>query len=199
MKIIYVIILISFFTCSLMSQDKRVHPPFELQGSVSYSNSTLRMAERSINTENEVIRPTIGYFISDEIELLFDIQYVYSNQKYIDSYGINEWKDYHLGYSIGASYNIPVRPQNIIPFVGIRIGQLWSKHEYKQYLPESTKWGKPEITFPDLFMGTRIFLNTNWSLIVSLEYLKTKPSADLPIYWDENESTLFGVGFSVFL
>jgi hypothetical protein len=188
-----------------MAQDQRSHLPFELLGSISYNNSTVGVASsgvyamsQSLNSQNLMVRPSIGYFLIDEIEILFDVQYVLTYLHDDNGYDPFKWWSHRLGFSIGASYNYPIN-QFITPFLGTRIGTSWSRMHSEAGVPEDYGWGKPEISFPDLFIGTRLFVSKDWAFVISIEYSKTKPYSNFPIYWDKNESTSVNFGFSVFL
>ena len=206
MKIYGIVLLILICACRLMSQDQRSHLPFELLGSISYNNSTVGVASsptyamsQNLNSQNLMVRPSIGYFLTDEVEFLFDLQYALSYQhNNYDRIVIYDWWSHRLGFSIGASYNYPINPF-ITPFLGTRIGFSWSRMHSEGGVPEDYGWGKPEISFPDLFIGTRFFVSKDWAFVISLEYSKIEPYSNFPIYWDKNESTSVNFGFSVFL
>jgi hypothetical protein len=205
MKIYMQILPMLICASSLMAQHQCSHLPFEFLGSISYNNSTVGVAasqsyvmSQNLNTQNLMFRPSIGYFLNDEIELLFDVQYnlLYERNNYGNE--LFKWWSHRLGLSIGASYNYPIN-QIIIPFLGTRIGTSWSRMHSESGVPDDYGWGKPEISFPDLFIGTRFFVSKDWAVTVSIEYSKIVPYSNFPIYWDKNESTSVNFGFSVFL
>jgi hypothetical protein len=182
------ILSIMICVCSLMAQDQRSHLPFELLGSISYNNSTVGDASSDVyamsqnfNSQNLMVRPSIGYFLTNEIEFLFDVQYVLTYLQDDNGYDPSKWWSHRLGLSIGASYNYTFN-QFITPFLGTRIGTSWSRMHSEAGVPEDYGWGKPEISFPDLFIGTRFFVSKDWAFVISIEYSKTEPYSNFPIY-----------------
>ncbi len=153
---------------------------------------------RNFNTQNLMVRPSLGCFLTDEIEFLFDIQYVLTYLHDDNGYEPYKWWSHRLGFSIGASFNYPINSV-ITPFLGTRIRTSWSRMHSEGGVPEDQGWGKPEISFPDLFIGTRFFVSKDWAFVISIEYSLTKPYGNFPIYWDKNELTSVNFGFSVFL
>jgi hypothetical protein len=153
---------------------------------------------QNLNTQNLMVRPSIGYFLTSEVEFLLDVQYVLYYSHNDDQYASSKWWNHRLGFSIGVSYNYSINPF-ITPFLGTRIGASWSRMHLESGVPEEMGWGKPEISFPDLFAGTRVFVSKDWAFVISIEYSTTKPYSNFPIYWDKNESTSVNFGFSVFL
>ena len=189
---------------SILAQNQPSQSSWELLGSLSYNHSSLETASgvglsaKHVYSQDLMLRPSAGYFLTDEVEILFDVHYLLSYVKDSYGYGDYKWWRHRLGCAVGASYNYPAS-SSFIPFVGTRIGTSWSRIHSEGGVPLDIPWGKPELSFPDFFLGARFLVVQDWAFVFLIEYSKTAPYEELPAYWDKNESTSIGFGFAVFL
>jgi hypothetical protein len=211
MKTLIITLLVAFIGRPVLwAQDAKTHSRYELFGTVSFNYSNLSTdtigipspvvgSRFSTNTQTLMVRPTFGYFLTDQIEILADIHYTlsYTRIKVVPQTGY-QWWSHRPGLALGGSYNFDINPL-LRAFVGTRIGASWSRILYATDPPGDYSWGKAEITFPDLFVGGRFYAGKDWALVMLVEYSKTEPYLDLPYGWAKNESTSVAFGFSVFL
>lgn len=202
MKTILIVLLLPISLVSLEAQEEPPHHSVELLGTVSYNYSytsaTSVYGGPSVYVKGQSItlRPSCGYFLSSQFEILFDLQYSFSftDHNLVGDFSAQDW-NHHIGIALGASYNIQLNPF-FAPFVGTKIGSRWSRTLLGNGF--DTGWGKREIVFPDFVLGGRLFFADDWAIIMLVEYAKTAPYGNLPP-WDKNESVSFALGFSVFL
>ena len=186
---------------------------FELSGSVLYNYSNLTWGpypgesfERFTRRQSVTFQPGVGYFATRELELMFEPHYSYRFfQQNSGEYQTNEtvreivfgqWT-HNVGLSVGPAYNYPAGDRVVI-FGGILFGVSWT---YFGYDPPSVRlgspWKKPEISFPQILGGARVFFTDNWATVFSVQYSRT---TNYYGYDDQTNTELaLGLGLSVFL
>jgi hypothetical protein len=141
-------------------------------------------------------QPTGGYFLTKNIELLIDVQYMLS---FTHDNSIKYW-DHTLGFDIGASYNYQINPFLSI-FLGSKIGLNWQREIMKEFVYSNDNgWSKRQISFPIFLLGGRFVVTKDWSILALVEYSKTDLYSPIAQWTkNNNEDVSFGLGFSVFL
>ncbi len=183
------IVLLS--VCSAQAQQSEPSGRFELMGSISYDDAVYfprgwdPVGSHKIHTLR--LAPSIGYFFTSNVELLFDIRF---NIEITDR-SDEQW--YHAGFALGAAYNVFV-DSTIALCVGSKIGMSWPRRE--TYF--TSRWDRPEFQFPEVFAGARFFLSENWSLNIIADYTKSTMT-DESFPWDFQERTTVALGFSVLM
>ena len=205
MRVLIVVILLAVLPETSSAQEAAIHPKWELQGTASYQfeerSGTLPDfgALNMSKTHTVMVTPTCGYFVCDNIEVLLHLRYTYErNENRFEGYQLSQETRHQLGLGIGAAYNYRVN-SFLEPYVAIEVGLSWSKMILD--LGYDSGWGRRQVVFPDITLGARLLLTPQWAGLLFVEYARTPPFLDYSYWrqWDEYETTVVGVGFSVFL
>ena len=183
MKYLQVMLVTTLVSVSLcLAQDSTRVLKWELSGSVSYSYNSLNQENSdryfpgssfSYTSKSHVvgISPRLGYFVTPELEPLFEISYTYAwteatapfynpFTQYLDNSTIKALS-HSVGVGIGGAYNGRVSDL-VTLFGGAKVDAHWTY--------SSSKWSKREMWFPMVFVGTKIFISPSWALIGQMEY-----------------------------
>jgi hypothetical protein len=204
MKLHIPIALLVLLPGLLVAQDERVPPKFELQGTASFRLSNLSSPSPYIGTRSWSktpplpLTPSCGYFVTKDVELLIDLRYAYSrNDDWWNEGPIVQQSRHQLGFGVGVAYNHQVT-SFFVPYLAAKVGLSWTR--MIQEWGYDSGWGRRRISFPDFVLGGRLFFSTEWAGLVFMEYTRTVPWADISwVEWDEYETIVFGIGFSVFI
>lgn len=199
MKLSGLFILIIGLPIMLFAQNDTTAYKWELTGNVFYDYSKTIMSSNSpgangfYQRQSIVVQPSFGHFITSNIEVLGDIRYEYftTEQNFGSSY--KTWGD-RIGFAFGGSYNY--RINQFMPFIAAKLGVSWSRVLIDIHVDSG--WGIPEISFPDVIIGSRYFVSKDWAFVLSIEYVKTSPYSNMPV-WNTYDRVLAGFGLSVFL
>ncbi len=202
---------------NLLAQNHLTSGVIETQGNILFSYSNKIWAQYRFNNgtldmyfrEYDVIfQPSIGYFLSENWELLLLPQFSISatKQNYIQSTdGPEEFEctrsyhNYGLGMVTGLAFHFPLS-HDVISFLNMSGGMSWVRFyvgDYSVAYPGYSylsPWSKPVFTFPNISFGLKIFLVDNWALIPSVNLTYT--------VYPEHYQLLriyVGVGFAVYL
>jgi hypothetical protein len=189
----------------LSAQSDNTHSPYELLGSVSYnySNTKSQWTGESyyFNYETHAVtfQPSGGYFVTDDIELLVDLRYVFSSI-YDNWFGVTrKTTDHTIGFNVGASYNLQVNPF-LSAFVGSKVGLSWWRGGlFEGTYIDDPGWSKRQVSFPIFLIGSRLQLTRDWSILMLVQYSNTNLYYPIPSWHRNDEEVSFGFGFSVFL
>jgi len=210
--------LLSLLSCAsvqLLSQDSTSQFSYELSGgfSYSYSNSLTppysgESFSRYFKTHTVSISPSLGYFLTEEIEILLSPEYSLQ----IVQYNLAEYRSgnpiiviertdrrtgHRIGFSLGIAYNYYLTSTFDI-FVGAKIGQGWTwTGSQTEYFSWNTGWSKPELSFPQVVAGVKIFIATSWAFLLQGQYSFTDHYSGNPE--QEISRYVFAVGMSTFL
>lgn len=186
----------------------------EVSGNVLYDYSNLTYGpelgesfERFIRRHTITFQPRLGYFVTPELQLALEPHYSYRFMQYnssqyqfgqpVKEYVYGQWT-HNVGASIGPVYNYQLGSA-VVLFGGILAGVSWT---YFGYDPPyswlvASPWKKPEITFPQLSGGTKIFFADTWAAVFMLQYSRTTNFNGRD---DQTNAGLsLGLGLSVFL
>ena len=208
MRAIIILACLFLTYTSLSAQDIQNHSSYELYGSILYNYSSIKSRNLWIGKDNSdktylfTFQPTAGYFLTEHIELLTDLIYVYSYQS--DYYygpgpvfeNPNIIRRHSIGFNFGATYNIQFNPF-ISAFMGSKVGLSWWKGS--ETSSDNFGWSKDQISFPMFLVGGRFFVTRYWSVLLLVQYSKIDFSD--PTYYSSisSEGVSLGFGFSVFL
>ena len=200
----------------LFAQASLVGGLIEAQGSVLYSFSDQTQFpygdetfDRYFRQHNISLQPSVGYFFSNDWELIlqphYSFQLVTYNYGEIRSTGsgyetierkAQRWS-YSIGIVIGFIFHVPLS-RSVSSFIGATGGLNWRKvtEDFETGYFYSPPWSKPEVTFPGVSAGLKIFIVQNWAFIPQVQLSRTT-YPDTRSY--EKELALsFGVGFAVY-
>ena len=182
---------------------------FEFSGSLSYDYSTDNGPSDSdpYGITNSVsqslgIFPTIGYFVTNELEVAFEPEYYIQSKTYTGTYLHTSTTDYQPGIALGIYYNVTSLKQ-IIPFFGLRVEESWKVTDGDPTLYgfdlEWAKqgWTKPQVMFPSAATGVKLMVIKDFGAIIQLKYSKTT-------HWntfdeDNRNGANFEMGVGLFL
>jgi hypothetical protein len=106
--------------------------------------------------------------------------------------GTDGVESHTLGINLGPVYNLRVG-ESIFLFGSPEIGLNWTYRGFKG----SGSWDKPEISFPTIVVGARVFIAQNWAGVIQIQYART--TNYLSQDSRNNSSVSLGLGFAVFL
>jgi hypothetical protein len=204
MKTLASVILMAVLPGFLAAQERAVHPKWELQGTASYQST-----ERSgpipqygvqswSKSHSATLTPTCGYFVTENVELLAALQYSYElYEDHFQGYQPN-WNTRHqVGFSVGVAYNYQLTTL-FEPYLAAKVGLSWSR--VVADWGYDTGWRRRQVTFPDVVLGGRLLFSPQWAGLIFIEYRRTRPVLDTYYgEWDQYETMVVGIGFSVFI
>lgn len=209
--------LLTFILCGsslLIAQDSTSQFSYELSGggSYGYSNSAIppfngETFSRYVKTSTVSIFPSVGYFASRNVEVFIAPEYSYQLQRYnYAEYSGNpitiiersgQLSTHRIGLSLGIAYNYYLTPAFLI-FTGTKIGEAWTSSG-SQFMEFSwdAGWSKPELSFPQIIAGAKIFITVSWAVLLQGEYSFTDRFRGNP---DQQVSRyVLAIGLSTFL
>jgi len=205
------IVLLLANTSPLLAQERDFL--LELSGSVLYSFSRSTTPPQSgesfsryFETNTIGFQPSLGYFLTQEVEALLGLRYslehfAYNYGRYSQGElleGVERRQTHRVGFSIGIAYNYLVSESFDI-FIATEVGSDWSRTSLETdfYPLYDTGWQKPEISFPNFALGGKFFVDPMWALLAQVKYSHTiryQGNDD-----QDNSKLSVGLGFSVFL
>ena len=198
---------------------------FELGGTVGYSYSNYSGPPEYMQTfdlynmRHEVqFRPSIGYFLSEEWELLGEPLFSFSSSNYNNTVyisdalgtrlqeGVNSYQKYEVGILVGVSFHLGIS-EHVISFVGTSVGLSWQKDKYQfrtedvPDLEESSPWSEPTIVYPNLALGLKLFVTENWAFVTQADmtYKSLAGPSINPFLFDKQFQVSFGIGLAVYI
>jgi opacity protein-like surface antigen len=201
-KIFFIFLLFVIPFIKALSQDVNNHSRYELMGSISYNYSNTKYQQSfsaGFNEQHAVtLQPSIGYFLSDNIELLVDLRYIFT---YINdtSWPIEQW-NHTIGFNVGAAYNIIINPF-FTTFIGSKIGLNWSRNIYlwNDGYKDDSHWSNRQLLFPMFTLGGRFTITKECSFLAIVEYSNNSSDNSLQPQIKNTEKVSLGLGLSVFL
>ena len=211
-KIYFIILQLTLSSACTYSQQIDFAHRFEFAGNISYKSSTIdvpsnyngQTAPPFLSNKTLTILPSVGYYFTPNFQILIEPSYALSIQKtrsYLYSFSLVDqtFRLYQPGLSLGL-YCQSVYQERIIPFIGLRVGWIWSKTESEIGLVQTLdqpKWSKPDIAFPSVAGGFKFFVSDNWAVVAQVQYSKRSN-------WNgsngiDGEDTDYALGFSVLL
>jgi hypothetical protein len=207
-RIILIMVLLVIVLTRSQSQDENIHSRYELSGNIlyAYSNTQYQQPDPgSIDQHALTLQPSMGYFLTNNIELLVDLRYMFTYMN-DPSWPLEEWT-HTVGFDVGASYNIIINPF-FTAFLGSKIGLSWTRNIYKQnysdgagmhYVQYDSGWYDRQLFFPIFSLGGRFAISKESSFLAIMEYSNTNPKNIYQPQIKNIQRISFGFGLSVFL
>ncbi len=184
--IVCICCVVATFQPCLLAQDSSAVYDLELSGSVGYSysdqtqpHSYPSVPDYSIKTHQLSLYPTVGYFFCPSIESILEFHYSYGHittsypagfflmpPEALTTTTITQ----SLGFGLGCAYNTKLG-QMIVAYGGAMVRVSWISFESDFTLqPTSSQWSRPAVSIPVLFLGAKLFISSNWSILFRVEY-----------------------------
>jgi hypothetical protein len=198
---------------SALATDADTTRRYELTGMLSYSYNKQQEQDPPYSGElpryqlyhDVSIRPGLGYFLTPEIELQSEFQYVLSFMEYnyfgtIRSSVVElraKYWSHRFGCRVGANYHFDLS-QTAEVFIGTKVGIAWTREgsEDSREIDDSG-WKKRELSLPVISCGTKVFVSKDWAFLFQAEYSFTDNyhgNDNLT-----NSGVSVGLGFAVYL
>ena len=172
------------------SQDSTDSHSYEVGGSLSYSFSHLTQAhspgypiDAYRETHTWEFRPSLAFPAPSTFQLKVEPRYTYTYTGWHDLLSLTfspsgeitsftEGTDWMVtqtvGINLGPVYNVKAT-ELLTPFLGVEAGIGWTRRTYAGS-SQSDSWKKPEVSFPIVIGGAKIFFSDNWAVLVQLQY-----------------------------
>lgn len=181
----------------------------ELRGDASFANTRVGINPSSQfssfgwfqQIESFSFTPGVGYFLSNNIELLCELRYDWSRWHSGDSRYTAWGENYQIGFLVGISFSYRVTSR-LMPFIGLNGGMYWPRR-FGTYDPSSDDppflgLDEPVYLLPIVRVGSRIFVKDDWNVLISVEYSKMKNDGRIH-YWQKANRLRLHIGLSTLL
>jgi hypothetical protein len=137
MKTISVIVIVFLSFIEIQAQDQIKKGVYTLSGILNYYSTSVKDDGSGFDETDVMLAPSGSYFIIDQVELSFGVEYERSISKTNNS--SQEWKYTRPGFELGARFYLPYG--NIAPFIGAYSDVSWTSFNGQSYSSPSTSYG----------------------------------------------------------
>jgi hypothetical protein len=178
MKTIAVISIVFLSFVELHAQDQIKKGVYTLSGILNYYSTSVKDGGSGFDQSDVSLNPSGSYFIIDQVELSFGIEYDRSISK--SNNPSQEWKYTRPGLEMGARFYLPYG--NVAPFIGAFGDVSWTSFNGQTYSSPSTSYG--------FIGGLEVFIS---------EAAAIEPSIGYNIYhsMDQHSENQFRIGIGV--
>jgi hypothetical protein len=187
MKITRSLCLVAFLFAASPAQDQIKQGVYSLGGSISYSS--IKTVEGGFSNSTYALAPSISYFLIDQFELSFGVDYTYTSIDLnpANVYYVNPAKSKSLALDLGMRFYFPL--DKVAPFIGASGKISWMTSYY-----DSSQPFQAPTTGYNFTGGLEIFIARSASIEPAMVYSRVRYNAQ-----NSTDTFLVGIGAKYFI